>query len=67
MERKVIGRVSSVVEFLLYEGDVMVREGGWNDFVYEEAGITKSGNLGVCKRPCKTISSKVTLTGPVQP
>lgn len=57
-ERKPIGFVRAVVEFPLYEGDVTERE-TFNDFIYEEPGITERGELGVCRRDCKTLSFEI--------
>ena len=60
MSRAPIGFLRAVVEFPLYEGDSIDRDGArWNDFIYEEPGITPSGELGVCRRTCKTISAEV--------
>lgn len=60
-KRVPIGYVRAVVEFPLYEGDITERPRGWNDFTYEEPGITPKGDLGVCRRDCKTVSSFVVL------
>lgn len=58
--RKPIGVVRALVEFPVYEGDKVDRKCGWNDFVYEEPGIS-NGKLGLCRRECKTISSEVVM------
>lgn len=48
-----VGYVEAVVRFPIYAGDSC--EPPWDDFVYEEPGITARGNLGVCRRPCVTL------------
>lgn len=60
MKREPIAYLRAVVEFPLYDGDVIDRPPNhWSDFIYEEPGITKDGGLGVCRRECKTINVEV--------
>lgn len=56
--RQPIAFVEAVVRFPLYDGDKIERD-SWTDFVYEEPGIHPNGDLGVCRRDCVTVSSKV--------
>ena len=58
-QRKPVAYLRATVEFPLYEGDDMEHEFGWNDFVYEEPGITAGGELGTCRRDCKTLTAEV--------
>ncbi len=60
MKREPIAYLRAIVEFPLYDGDVIDRlQSHWNDFIYEEPGITKDGGLGVCRRECKTLNAEV--------
>ena len=61
MARTPVAFVEAVVRFPLYEGDR--QDLPWTDFVYAEPGISETGQLGVCQRPCKTISAKVVNAG----
>jgi len=59
-DREPIATLRAVVEFPLYEGDLVDREpDSWNDFIYEEPGVTKDGRLGTCRRQCKTLFAEV--------
>ena len=59
MKREPIGHVIATVKLPLYEGDRT--DMNWNDFVYEEPGITDYGSLGVCRRDCETLEARVEL------
>ena len=56
-QREPIGYLEATVQFPLYEGDSL--NSSWNNFIYEEPGITDEGELGVCRRICKVINATV--------
>ncbi len=60
MTKKLIGHIEALVRFPLYEGDKIDRD-AWNDFIYEEPGITAKGDLAVCRRECETLSNTLVL------
>ena len=61
-KRQPIAYLIATVRFPLYEGDKIDRAGGsasWNDFVYEEPGVTRDGQFGTCRRDCETIEARI--------
>lgn len=55
MNRKQIGYVEATVRLPIYEGDKTSGDFPW--FEYVEPGITKDGDLGVCRRECVTVKA----------
>lgn len=58
--RQPIGYVEATVRFPIYEGDNL--ESAWDDFVYDEPGITTDGQLSTCTRQCQTLEAHVVQT-----
>ena len=58
-DRKPVAYIQAVVRFPVYAEDHHDDNNSWPWFVYEEPGITKNGELGVCRRQCDTISTEI--------
>ena len=53
--KKVIGKVTAIVEFDLLEGDVDTGSYDW--FEYREPGISDKSTLGVTIRKCRLVAT----------